>query len=221
MTKPEKQQSRSGGVVTWGAVTQAVVKQSGGIWGMLVAAIPTVVFVTVNAFASLRQAQIWVAVVATLMVIWQLARRQHVREALVGLAVAGVCVAIAGYTGQAKGFLIVPILVPMVAAVACIISVTARRPITGVLFNRLVGGPSTWRADRELYNIYTATTLLFAAVNSIGFALEAQLYRANQTSLLAAATILSGPIRPAIIVVTIVLARRSITRRQAFTGAGS
>jgi hypothetical protein len=131
---------------------------------------------------------------------------------------AGFCAGVAAFTGEAKGFFLLPLLVPLVAAGACTVSIMARRPLAGLLLNRLVGGPPTWRRDRGLHRIYAWTTVLFAAVNTVSFVLQTQLYRASQTAWLAAFHILTGPLRPVIIVITVVLARRAIKRGQALTG---
>jgi hypothetical protein len=176
---------------------------------MLIATIPTIVFVAVNSLASLHQAVFCVGAAGALMVGWQLVRRRPLRQALGGLAVAGVCAAVAAYTGEAKSFFVIPLLVPLVATVACVVSVLAGRPLTGVLFNRLVGGPPTWRRNRRLRRIYTATTVLLAVLNVISFALQTELYRVNQIPWLAAFHILTGPVRPVIIVLTVILARRT------------
>ena len=43
-------------------------------------------------------------------------------------------------------------------------SVLVRRPVTGTLFNRLVGGPEDWRGHPRLMRVYTASTLAGAVV---------------------------------------------------------
>ncbi len=114
--------------------------------------------------------------------------------------------------GEAKGFFLLPILLPAVGVVVCIASVLARWPLAGLLVNRIVGGRRDWREHRRLRRVYSGTTLLSAAVNVVSFILQAALYRANQTAWLAAFHTLTGPLWADITIVTVVLARRPIKR---------
>jgi hypothetical protein len=216
MSDSAERRPRPSGADAWRGISHAVIEKSGGVSGMLIAAIPTIVFVTVNSLASLHLAIWCVGGAGALVVSWQLIRRRPLRQAWGGLAVAGVCGGVAAYTGDAKAFFVIPLLVPLVAAVACVVSVLAGTPLTGVLFNRLVGGPPAWRRNRRLRAIYTATTLLLAVLNVISFALQAEMYRANQIPWLAAFHILTGPVRPVVIVLTVILARRTVARGPAF-----
>ena len=70
----------------------------------------------------------------------RLARRESLRAAVVGLAVAGVCAAVAAFSGEARAFFLLPTLIPAALGVLFLGSVLVRRPVTGTLFNRLVGG---------------------------------------------------------------------------------
>jgi hypothetical protein len=198
------------GSATWRGLGRAVIEKSGGVGGMLIAAIPTVVFVAVNSLASLRQAIWCVGAAGVLLLSWQLISRRPLRQAVGGLVVAALCAAVAAYTGQAKAFFVIPLLVPLVAAVACVVSVVAGRPLTGVLFNRLVGGPRAWRRNRRLRRVYTTTTLVLATLNAISFGLQWAMYQTNQIPWLAAFHILTGPVRPVVIVLTVIVARRTV-----------
>ena len=212
MSENAQHRGRPGGAETWRDITRSVLNGSGGLSGILIATIPTIVFVAVNSLTSLYQAVLSVGAAGVLVGCWQVVRRRPVRHALVGLAVAGVCAGIAAYTGEAKSFFVIPLLVPLVAAVACVVSIVVRRPLTGVLFNRLVGGPPEWRRDHRLRRIYTSTTVLLAVLNVISFALQAELYRENEIPFLAAFHVLTGPVRPAVIVLTVLYARRTVAR---------
>ncbi len=196
----------------WRNVASAMLERSGGISGMVAAAVPTIVFVVGNGLSSLYPALLATAAAAVLIFGWRLARRQPLRQALAGLLIAGVCAALAAYTGQAKGFFLATVLLPALGVVVCVGSVLARRPLAGYLVNRIAGGQAGWRKDRRLLRIYSGTTLLSAAVNVVSFGLQTALYRANQTAWLAAFHILTGPLWAAITITTVMLARRAIKR---------
>ncbi len=208
----------STGGETWWGVTSAIVRQSGGVSGMAVAAIPTIVFVAVNALSALHPALLATALAAVFVFGGRLVRREPLRQALVGLVIAGICAGLAAYTGEAKGFFLVPLLLPLVVVVVCTVSILARRPLAGLLVNRIVGGRPTWHQDRRLRRTYAGTTLLSAGLNVVSFVLQTQLYRANQTAWLAAFHVLTGPLWAVITIVTVVLARRANKQRPVLAG---
>jgi hypothetical protein len=111
-------------------------------------------------------------------------------------------------TGQERGFFLIPALVPFAVIAICAASIAARRPLTGVLLNRVSGGPARWREIDQLRRVYTVTTLAAAAVNAVNAAVQAVFYLANDPVVLAAAHIATGPVFAVIVAVTIVLARR-------------
>lgn len=122
--------------------------RSGGPTGILVAAVPAVAFVATDALAGLGWAFVALVVSAPVVFGVRLARRESLRGALAGLGVAGVCAAIAAFSGEARAFFLLPTLIPAVAGVVFLGSVLVRRPIAGLLFNRLVGGPRTGGSTR-------------------------------------------------------------------------
>jgi hypothetical protein len=58
MSDSAERRPRPSGADAWRGISRAVIENSGGVSGMLIAAIPTIVFVTVNSLASLHLA-IW------------------------------------------------------------------------------------------------------------------------------------------------------------------
>lgn len=192
------------------AAAWQALSQPGRIAGMIVTSLPVVVFVVVDAVASLYPALAAAGAVAAAGFAWRLHRRQPLRQALAGLAIVAACAAVAAITGQERGFFLIPALVPFVVIAVCAVSIVTRRPLTGVLLNRVSGGPANWREIRPLRQVYTATTLAAVAVNVVNAIVQALFYLANNPAVLAAAHVATGPVFAVIAAVTVVLARRAM-----------
>ncbi|HEX4362318.1 MAG TPA: DUF3159 domain-containing protein [Pseudonocardia sp.] len=197
---------------TWWSTAAMVLNRAGGASGMVVAAVPTVVFVLVNGLASLNPALVATVAAALLAFGWRLRRREPLRQAMVGLLIAGACAAIAGFTGQARGFFLVPILIPFAAIAVCLVSLLVRRPLAGLLLHRLAGGHPGRREDPRLTRLYSTATLVCVAVNVFNLAVQIALFLADQTAWLAVAHLVSPVLFGVVMVGTIVLARRIMGR---------
>ena len=122
-----------------------------------------------------------------------------------------MCAGIAAFSGEARAFFLLPTLIPAVMGVVFLGSVLVRRPVTGMLFNRLVGGPADWRDHARLLRVYTLTTLAGVVLHVLNLAVRGVAYLANQPAVLAALGIAAVPAFAALAAVTLVAARRAIT----------
>ncbi|WP_328458953.1 DUF3159 domain-containing protein [Amycolatopsis sp. NBC_00438] len=77
----------------------------------------------------------------------------------------------------ARGFFLIPALIPFAVIAVCVTTVLIGRPLTGLVLNRVAGGPADWRSVPRLRRIHTVPTLTCAAVNG---ALQVSYYRGNQ-----------------------------------------
>ena len=180
--------------------------------GVVVSAAPTVVFVVVNAAASLTIAIMAAAVTATAALAYRGARREPLTGALVGAAIVLGCAAVAALTREARGFFLLPTAVPFLIITVCLVSVVVRRPLSGLLLNRVVGGPPDWRHRAELRGVYTVSTMTFVAVNAINAALQVPLYLYGKTSILAISHVVTQPVFVVIVAATLGVARRTVVR---------
>lgn len=190
---------------------RASLARAGGLTGILVAAVPAVTFVVADAVGGLTWAFVALAVAAPATFGVQLARREPLRGALIGLAVAGVCAGIAAFSGEARAFFLIPTLIPAALGLLFLGSVLVGRPVTGTLFNRLVGGPADWRTHRRLMRVYTLTTLAGVGLHVLNLALRSLAYLADQPAVLAALGVAAVPAFAALTAITLVAARRTIT----------
>ncbi|MEV7325141.1 DUF3159 domain-containing protein [Streptomyces sp. NPDC093970] len=181
--------------------------------GVLVAAFPTIAFLVANATASLTAGLVAAAVAAAAAFAWRLMRREKVRQAVIGLATVTVCATVAALTGEARGFFLVPALIPFVVLALCCVSVMIKRPLTGVLLNKVIGGPSDWRSIAPLRRVYTVSTCICIAVNMVNATLQVVYYRSDEPVVLGIVHIATGPIFAAIVAATVTFARRAISSR--------
>lgn len=197
---------------TPGRAALAALTRPGLISGMAVTAAPGIVFVAADAASSLYPALAAAGAAAVAGLGWRLARRQGLWQSLAGLAIVAACAAVAAVTGQERGFFLLPALVPFAVIAVCVGSVLAGRPLTGVILNRVSGGPASWRQVPRLHRVYVVSTLACAAVNVANAAVQAVFYLANQPAVLAAAHAATGPVFAVIVAVTVVFARRAMPR---------
>ena len=202
----------AGAPLTPGRAILAALTRPGRVSGMVVTAAPGLAFVAADAISSLYPALVAAGVTAVAGLGWRLARHQGLRQSLAGLAVVAACAAVAAFTGQERGFFLLPALVPFAVIAICAGSVLAGRPLTGVILNRVSGGPAGWRQVPRLRRVYTVSTLVCAAVNVANATVQAVFYLANQPAVLAVAHAATGPVFAVIVAVTVVFARRAMPR---------
>jgi hypothetical protein len=166
----------------------------GGWTGTVITALPTVVFVAVNAAASLRPAVFAALGTGVLLAAYRLLRKQPAQQAIAGLFGVALAAAIAARTGQARGYFLVGIWTSFAYAVPFAISVVVRRPLIGLLWEFLdpTPGQERWYRRRPLLFAYTAATLIGTAVFLARGIVQLTLYGHDATGWLAFAKIAMG-----------------------------
>jgi hypothetical protein len=197
----------------------------GGVSGMVVAGLPPLVFVAVNALAGLRWAVLAAVGSALLLAGYRLARRQPVQQALAGLLGVVVASAIAAGTGQARSYFLVGIVMSFGYSAAFGLSMLMRRPLVGVVWEFLdpsplpasaKGGPAWVRSP--LLRAYMLATLAGLAVFLSRGVVQLTLFRHNATGWLAVARLSMGyPLYFAAIAFAMFVVRRA--RRQQLSHA--
>jgi Protein of unknown function (DUF3159) len=176
-----------------------VLASIGGWTGMVIAAIPTVVFVIVNVTATLPWAIAAAVGAAVLLAGYRLLRRQSVQQALGGLIGVAVAAFIAARTGQARGYFLWGILTSFAYGTGFVVSIVVRRPVVGLLWEFLDptpvapdAPPRPWYTRRSLLRAYALATLGGAVVFLARGGVQLALYERNATGWLAVARIAMG-----------------------------
>ena len=197
--------------------TPMLVESIGGWRGLVDSGLPVVVFVAVNAAADLRAA-IWAAIAAGVVLFAiRLARKETVQQALSGFFGVLVAAFIAHRTGEAKGFFLLGIWASFLYAGVFLVSVLARRPLVGVIWEYVDGtGGQAWRRDKPLMRVYTWCTLVWVAVFLARGLVQRYLYEEDQTGWLAVARLAMGyPLTIAALAVSVLAVRRLRRSREA------
>jgi hypothetical protein len=197
----------------WAAIKQAWSDPQRWI-AIVVAAAPSLVFVAVNALSSLYPAIIAASATALVGLGYRLVRRQSMRSALIGILVVAVCATVAAVTGEARGFFLVPALIPFAVIVVCLATIIARRPLTGLILNRVTGGPPDWYRNPALRRVHLVATAAALGINVINATVQAIFYGRGDTAVLAVAHVATGPIFATLVAVTIVAVRKTLAAQR-------
>lgn len=187
-----------------------LLEQMGGVGGLVASVVPVLVFVLVNTAAELMPA-IWSALAAGVAVgVWRLARREALQPAVTGILGVALCVFIAYWMGDARGFFLYGIWYSLVAGVIFALSIVLRRPLVGVIWSGLTGAGPGWRLDRRTRFAFEVATAVWAVFFLARFGVQQWLYQANETALLGVARLGMGlPLTAVAALVTIWAIRRA------------
>ena len=194
----------------WAAVKQTWSDPDRWI-GVAVAAAPGIVFVVADTLRGLTFAIVAAAVTALVGLAVRLVRRSSLRSALVGVLVVAACAVVAALTGEARGFFLLPALVPFAVIAVCLATLVGRRPLTGLLLNKVTGGPADWYRNRPLRRVHTTATWTAIGVNVVNAVLQVVFYARNDTAVLAIAHVATGPAFATLVAVTVVAVRRTLS----------
>lgn len=190
------------------AVRELVIESIGGWRGLIDSGLPAAAFVVANVIGGLQPA-IWAGVGAALLIfLWRLARRQSLRQAISGVLVVAICVLIAKFTGQARGFFLLGIVRSGILGLIFVGSAAVRWPLVGVIWNFFSPSSSPWRSDRKAMRVYTWTSVAWGASFLVKFAVEGLLYRADSTTGLGVFRVVMGyPLTFGLLALTFVAVR--------------
>lgn len=170
----------------------ALLIRAGGVRGLVYTALPVTTFAVTNSLTGLRPALIAAITVASLILAWQLFRRESTRPAILGFAGIAVCAAFALITGRAKDFYLPGIWMYLGLALAFSVSIVIRRPLVGVGWAWMTGRDDAWRRVPKARLAFDIATAVMATASWSRFLVQNYLYDTDQEGLLAAARIAMG-----------------------------
>jgi Protein of unknown function (DUF3159) len=171
---------------------QNLLDQLGGTKGMVYTAIPIAAFVGANAAFGLPLAIGISLAVAVLITVWRLARGERFFAAAGGVFAVAVAGAVAAWTGSAGGFFLIGIWTSFAGAALLAVSLLARRPVTGLLWNMLHGNKYLWRSDRPSLLAHDLATTTLTVLFGARFVVQQWLYENDSTGWLAFAKVGMG-----------------------------
>ncbi|QWF83599.1 hypothetical protein HUW46_07042 [Amycolatopsis sp. CA-230715] len=193
-----------------------LLEQMGGVSGLFYSSLPVIVFVLANAFWGLTVG-IWAAVgSAVAITVLRVVRKEPLQPAISGFFGVAIAAFIAYRTGSAKGFFLFGIWTSLAYCAVMVISVLARWPLAGVVWNLLNRTGTEWRKDKPSRLGYDIATLALAAVFAARFVVQRWLYNEDYTGWLAFAKIAMGyPLYALALLVVVWAVRRSDKRLKA------
>lgn len=166
--------------------------RSGGVRGMVFTALPVTTFAVTSSVLGLVPAISAALVAATIILGWQLLRRESPRPALFGFGGVVACGVFALVTGQAKDFYLPGIGMYLVTGIVFTVSLLVRRPLVGVVWAWATGRDDTWRRIPRVRLAFDIVTLAMATASWSRFFVQYYLYDTDQAGLLAVARVAMG-----------------------------
>ncbi|MEW2506842.1 DUF3159 domain-containing protein [Amycolatopsis sp. CA-161197] len=167
-------------------------ERTGGLVGLLVSSLPSLVFVVVNSFAGLIPGIVASVASGVVFVVLAVVLKKPLQPAVSSFVGVAITSLIAFLTGSAKGYFLSDIWFSLACFVVLAVSIIVRRPLVGVVWSLVNSEKMTWLADRRSrlgYDLATATaTLVFAS----RFLVQQYLYDQDRTGWLAFAKIAMG-----------------------------
>ncbi len=192
------------------AAAGRTLERVGGPVGLAVATAPTVAFVAADAAAGLGTALAALGVTAVAASAVRLARREPPGAAVAGLAVAAVCATVAAVAGEARAFFLPTMVLPVVFVLAYVVSLGVGRPLTGLMVNRLAGGPRDWSRQPRLRRVHTVASLVGLAMAAANLVVRVVFYVADEPAALAVVQVAATSLFAVHFAVTLVVTRRVV-----------
>jgi hypothetical protein len=190
-----------------------VLDQVGGVWGFVYATVPVLVFVVANSFVPLLPTIAFSMAAAFGMAGWRVLRGEKVMAALGGVFGVAAAAGMVAWTGSPKDFVLLGIWFALAGAVVLGVSLLARRPLTGLVWNAVHGGQHAWRDDRPTLRAHDLATLAAFVVFAGRFVVKQFLYVADATGGLAVAKIAMGTPLTVVLALVVIWAFRRSTKR--------
>lgn len=180
----------------------------GGWQGAVEGMLPPIAFVIVYLASNLTWAICVTLVIATVLAVVRIARRERPVRVAGALLVVLLGAYVAYYTGSAAAYFWPLVLANVLSALAFAFSILIRWPLLGVIVGPIAGTGMRWRKDPDLMRAYSRASWLWVLLNVIRAVAQVPLIRGEDLWALAA-------IRPVfyLLVVLTILGSWAIIRR--------
>jgi len=160
---------------------QSLIASVGGVAGFIEAMVPGVAYGITFAFTHSSLISV---IAVSLLALGSIVRSLVLRRPLTQILSIGVSVAFAWALTQLPGehpinYYLKNIWINAIYLTACVVSISVRWPLIGLLVGALTGKGVTWRADAAQLKLFTWATMLWVLLFSVRLSLEVPLYLAG------------------------------------------
>ncbi|WP_307847972.1 DUF3159 domain-containing protein [Streptomyces durocortorensis] len=188
-------------------------EQAGGVRGLIYSALPVLAFVIGNNIGGLKTAIIAAFALSVVIAAERLLRKESIMPAVGGVFGVAIAAGISWWTGSAKDYFLIGIWSNLAAALVFGISVLARRPLAGVLWNSMTGKGTAWQEDPRSRRDFSIATIVLTVIFAARFAVQQYLYEADEVGTLGTAKIIMGYPLLAVGLLAVAWAARASHRR--------
>lgn len=187
----------------------------GGVRGLIEAILPGLGFLVVYAITKeVLPSVIAPVALALIFVVVRLATKTPAVQAFAGVVGIALSAGLALFTGRAEDNFALGLIVNTVSVGVLLVSLLIRWPLIGFIAGVLTNELTQWRENKAKRRVLTLATWIWVGVFSLRLAVQAPLYFAGQTELLATMKLLMGiPLYAAMLWVTWLLVT-SVYRRE-------
>ena len=170
-----------------------VMSAFGGTRGLLDSGLPALVFlVAFNVTHELRRAIIASLVIAAILAITRLIRKDTLQHVLSGFVGVAFCAFLANRTGQAQDFYLPKLFTNLAYGSAYLIGNIVGWPIMGLLLGPILGENFLWRKDPARKRVYVRAGWLWVALFFGRIVVQYPIYRAGNVNLLGTVNLAMG-----------------------------
>jgi len=197
--------------------TPTIAEAVGGPLGMAETTLPAVAFVVAYTASGQQTnvAAVVAVVLALLLSVARLVKRETPRHALSGLVGVAFAAFIATKSGKAENFFLPGLLANAGYATAFFVSILVRWPLVGVIVSQLDGEGTEWRRDPARVRVFTRASWLWVVLFGLRLLVQLPLYLAGAVVALGVArTAMGVPLFALGIWLTFLLVRRANRERE-------
>ena len=182
----------------------SLLKAVGGVRGLIEAVLPGLGFLIVYAITrEVLPSVIAPVALALVFVVIRLVSKTPLTQAFAGVFGVVLSAGLALFTGRAEDNFVLGLIINVASVVVLLVSLVIRWPLIGLIAGVLTNELTEWRKDKAKRRVLTVATWLWVGVFSLRLAVQAPLYFAGQTELLAAMKLLMGiPLYAAMVWIT-------------------
>jgi arginine exporter protein ArgO len=170
-----------------------VIAALGGMKGIIDSTVPSLIFLfAFNISHNLKVCLIVSIIVAAVLALYRLIRRDTLLHAISGFLGVVFCGWFAWKSGTAKAYYAPSLWKNSAFLLTYLISILVKWPIIGVVLGPILGENFSWRKDPKRMRAYTNASWIWFALFAVRLAVQFPLYKANQLNALGVANVFLG-----------------------------